>query len=117
MTSTSVIRWRRPCIWWTRPDWHNIIRSKRKVSTATFSERARCSPSSASQNGVHLLRTAAHRTPEQHPDARTGHSRTAQTGAAHGEQPARAAHRELAHAAEQGHRAEDKEQLLKEERP
>ena len=33
--------------WWTRPDWHNIIRSKRKVSTATFSERARCSPSSA----------------------------------------------------------------------
>lgn len=26
---------------------HNIIRSKRKVSTATFSERARCSPSSA----------------------------------------------------------------------
>ena len=31
----------------TRPDWHNIIRSKRKVSTATFSERARCSPSSA----------------------------------------------------------------------
>ena len=47
MTSTSVTRWRRPCTWWTRPDWHNIIRSKRKVSTATFSERARCSPSSA----------------------------------------------------------------------
>ena len=44
-------------------------------------------------------------------------ARTAQTGAAHGEQPARDAHRELAHAAEQGHRAEDKEQLLKEARP
>ena len=29
-----------------------------------------------------------------------------------GEQPARAAHRELAHAAEQGHRAKDKKQLL-----
>ena len=77
-TSTSVTRWRRPCTWWTRPDWHNIIRSKRKVSTATFSERARVLPSSAtasircSQNGVHLLRTAAHRTSEQHPDARTG---------------------------------------------
>ena len=65
------------------------------------------------EDGIYLLRQAAYRTPQQHPDARTRHGRTAQTCAAHGEQPARAARRELAHAAEQGHRTENEKQLLK----
>ena len=72
-------------------------------------------PFRCGENGVHLLRTAAHRAAEQHPDARACHRRTAQAGAPDGEQPPRAAHRELAHAAQQGHRTENKEQLLNEE--
>ena len=72
-------------------------------------------PFRCGQDGVHLLRTAAHRAAKQHPDARACHRRTAQAGAPDGEQPPRAAHRELAHAAQQGHRTENKEQLLNEE--
>ena len=64
------------------------------------------------EDGVHLLRAAAYRTAQQYPDARTGYGGTAQACTPDGEQPARAAHRELAHAAEQGHRAKDKKQLL-----
>lgn len=26
MTNTSVIRWRKPCTWWTKRDWHNTTR-------------------------------------------------------------------------------------------
>ena len=64
------------------------------------------------EDGVHLLRAAAYRTAQQYPDARTGYGGTAQACTPDGEQPARAAHCELAHAAEQGHRAKDKKQLL-----
>lgn len=60
------------------------------------------------EDGVHLLRAAAYRTAQQYPNARTGYGGTAQACTPDGEQPARAAHRELAHAAEQGHRAKDK---------
>ena len=52
------------------------------------------------------------RNTPKYPDARTGYGGTAQACTPDGEQPARAAHRELAHAAEQGHRAKDKKQLL-----
>ena len=64
------------------------------------------------EDGVHLLRAAAYRTAQQYPDARTGYGGTAQACTPDGEQPARAAHCELAHTAEQGHRAKDKKQLL-----
>ena len=64
------------------------------------------------EDGVYLLRTAAYRTAQQYPDARTGYGGTAQACTPDGEQPARAAHRELAHTAEQGHRAKDEKQLL-----
>ena len=59
-----------------------------------------------------ILRTTAHRAAQQHPDARAGNGRAAPARAAHGEQPPRVADRELAHAAEQGHRTEDEKQLL-----
>ena len=38
-------------------------------------------PFRCGQDGVHLLRTAAHRAAKQHPDARACHRRTAQAGA------------------------------------
>ena len=62
MTSISAIRWKRRCIWWTKPDWRSTTRSKSADSTPTYWERAPCSPSSATASGSTRVRWSSRTT-------------------------------------------------------